>query len=69
MIVSKDDFPVYETLVPTLIKKSKYTDNNATENLDATSHLFEFILNAALDPVEEKQWYQPSMYFKHVDSY
>ena len=69
MIVSKDDFPIYETSIPQLVKNAKYGESKAKHNMDATSHLFEFILNASLDPIEEKQWHTPSMYFKNVDKY
>jgi hypothetical protein len=71
MIVSKDDFPVFELSIPGLVRGAKYqaTPENAKVNMDANPHLFEFILNAALDPVEERQWHTPSMYFKQVDKY
>jgi hypothetical protein len=37
--------------------------------MDANSQLFEFILNAALDPIEVLQWKNNSMYLKKVDNY
>ena len=31
--------------------------------------MFQFVLNAALDPIEQLQWQSPSLYLKCVDKY
>lgn len=40
MIVSKDDYPVFEYILPQLVKKKDYV------------HLHDFIVNASLDVVD-----------------
>ena len=67
MIVSKEDFPVFSTAINTLVKSNKYSAQHAKQNMDANSQLFEFILNAALDPIEVLQWKSNTMYLKKVD--
>jgi len=42
MIVTKNDFPVYDLPLDNLVRSSS-----------SSAHLYEFIMNAALDPVEE----------------
>jgi trafficking protein particle complex subunit 2 len=37
--------------------------------MGANSQLFEFIINAAIDPVESQQWKNNTMYLKNVDKY
>ena len=49
MIVSRDDYPVYEVKIDSLIKSNSQPEKQQ-------SHLFEFILNAALDPIDSLQW-------------
>ena len=69
MIVSKEDFPVYDVMVNTLVKSNQYGNQNAQQNMGGNSQLFEFILNAAMDPVEIFQWKNNNMYLKNVDKY
>ena len=58
MIVSRDDFPLFELKIDRLVKSSL-----ALQKQD----LYEFIINAALDPVDNMQWSTPNMYLKTVD--
>lgn len=44
MIVSKDDYPVFELTVGNLVKKKDYVQ------------LHEFIIHASLDVVDNTQW-------------
>mmetsp|Transcript_30197 Transcript_30197/g.21945 ORF Transcript_30197/g.21945 Transcript_30197/m.21945 type:complete len:86 (-) Transcript_30197:180-437(-) len=57
MIVSKDEFPVYELQLDALIRKREY------------SHLHELIMNASLDTTDLAMWSTPNMYLKTVDKY
>mmetsp|Transcript_76413 Transcript_76413/g.105727 ORF Transcript_76413/g.105727 Transcript_76413/m.105727 type:complete len:83 (+) Transcript_76413:19-267(+) len=57
MIVSKDEFPIYELQLDGLIRKREY------------SHLHELILNASLDCTDQIMWTTPNMYLKTVDKY
>ncbi len=62
MITTREhDFPVFELeLQQNLLR----TNQGAQANT-----MFQFILNAALDPVETIQWQQNSMYLKCVDKF
>jgi trafficking protein particle complex subunit 2 len=62
MIVTREnDFPVYELeLTAQLLKTNKAFQ---------AQPMFQFILNAALDPVEQIQWQNPYYYLKCVDKY
>lgn len=60
MIVSREDFPVYELPIESLVKSQSSTEKQ---------HLYEFILNAALDPVDTLQWQSNNMYLKQVDKF
>ncbi len=44
MIVSKDDYPIYDLSIESLIKKK--------DNI----HMHEFILHASLDVIDQIQW-------------
>ncbi len=60
MIVSRDDFPLFELKIDRLVKSQM-----ALQKAD----LYEFIINAALDPVDQMQWSTPNMYLKTVDRF
>lgn len=57
MIVSKDDYPVFEHILPHLVKKKEYV------------HLHDFIVNASLDVIDTVQWNSNHMYLKTIDKY
>lgn len=57
MIVTREnDFPVFELELPNNFLKSK--------DGDSCKPLFQFILNASLDPIESAQWTTNLMYLK-----
>ena len=60
MIVSRDDFSLYEKKIENLVKSSQGKSK---------SDLFEFIINASLDSVDQLQWSSSAMYLKTVDRY
>ena len=57
MIVSKEDFPVYELAVEGLVKKKDYVQ------------LHEFILHSSLDVIDSLQWTTSNMYLRTVDRF
>ena len=57
MIVSKDDFPVFELPIPSLSKKKDHV------------MLYDFILHSSLDSVEQFQWTTQNMYLKTIDRF
>ena len=57
MIVSKDDYPVFEYTLSHLVKHKDYVQ------------LHDFILNASLDVVDNVQWNSHYMYLKTVDKF
>ena len=57
MIVSKDDYPVFELNLPNLVKKKDYVQ------------LHDFILHASLDVVDIIQWNTNNMYLKQIDKF
>jgi hypothetical protein len=57
MIVSKDDYPVYELGIENLIKRKDQI------------YLHEFILHSSLDVIEQVQWNTNNMYLKTVDRF
>ena len=62
MIVTREnDFPVYELELNAQLLRT----NKAFQ----AQPMFQFILNAALDPVEQMQWQNPYYYLKCVDRY
>lgn len=62
MIVTREqDFPVFELELPQQFLKSSKGET--------FKHMFQFVLNAALDPVEQVQWTSGNMYLKCVDTY
>jgi trafficking protein particle complex subunit 2 len=61
MIVSREDFPVYELPIEKLIRQKEGSEDKA--------HLYEMVLHAALDPIDIIQWQTPSMYLKQVDRF
>ena len=91
MIVSKDEVPIYQRQFDSLIRTNSknhptnqknrealasYTHNPFTQ-LGPVQHEYDFILNAALDKVDELQWQpsasqhlgQASMFMRSVDKY
>lgn len=56
-IVSKDDFPVFELPLESLVKRKDYVQ------------LHDFILHASLDAVDSVQWNSNNMYLKTVDRF
>ena len=60
MIVSREDYPVYTLSIENIVKKETATDKQ---------HMYELVLNAALDPVDIIQWQSPNMYLKQVDKF
>ena len=60
MIVSRDDFPLFEMKIDNLVKSTQ-----ARQKAD----LYEFIINAALDSVDQMQWQTNAMYLKTVDRF
>ena len=60
MIVSRHDYPLFELEIPNLVKTTDSDKNKAQEKKD----LYEFVMNAALDPIDVKQWETPNMYLK-----
>ena len=60
MIVSRDDFPLYDKKIESLVK---------TSLAKSKSDLYEFIINASLDSVDQMQWSTSAMYLKTVDRY
>ena len=57
MIVSKEDFPVYELQIENLVKKKEYLQ------------MHEFILHSSLDNIDHIQWTTNNMYLKTVDRF
>ncbi len=57
MIVSKDDYPIYDLSIESLIKKK--------DNI----HMHEFILHASLDVIDQIQWQQNTFYMKTIDRF
>jgi len=57
MIVSKDDFPVFDLPLESLVKRKDYVQ------------LHDFILHASLDAIESMQWNSTNMYMKTVDRF
>ena len=60
MIVSREDFPLFELKIDNLVKSSQ-----ARSKAD----LYEFIINASLDSVDQMQWTTTAMYLKTVDKF
>ena len=50
MIVSRHDYPLFELEIPNLVKATDSDKNKAQEKKD----LYEFVMNAALDPIDVK---------------
>ena len=65
MIVSRHDYPLFELEIPNLVKTNEADPRKIQEKKD----LYEFVINAALDPIDVKQWESPNMYLKTVDKY
>lgn len=62
MIVTRErDYPVLELELPENLLK--------TQKSQELRPMFQFVLNAALDPVEQMQWQTNQMYLKCVDTY
>jgi hypothetical protein len=62
MIVTRErDYPVFELELPENFLK--------TTKSQELRPMFQFVLNAALDPVEQMQWQTNQMYLKCVDTY
>ena len=57
MIVSKEDFPLYELAIEGLTKRKDYVQ------------LHEFILHSSLDVIEHIQWTSPNMYLRTIDKF
>lgn len=57
MIVSKDDYPVFELSIDSLVKRKEYVQ------------LHEFILHSSLDIIDNIQWNSQNMYLKTVDRF
>ncbi len=57
MIVSKDDYPVFELTIDSLVKKKDYVQ------------LHDFILHSSLDVIDNIQWNSNNMYLKTVDKF
>ena len=57
MIVSKEDFPLYELSIEGLTKRKDYVQ------------LHEFILHSSLDVVEQLQWTSNNMYLRTIDKF
>ena len=60
MIVSRDDFPLFELKIDSLVKG---------QVARSKQEIYEFIINAALDSVDQMQWQQQAMYLKNVDKF
>lgn len=57
MIVSKDDYPVFELPIDNLVKRKDYVQ------------LHDFIMHASLDMIDQMQWSTNNMYLKTVDRF
>ena len=57
VIVSKEDFPLYELTIEGLTKRKDY------------AQLHEFILHSSLDVIEHLQWATPNMYLRTIDKF
>lgn len=60
MIVSREDFPVYDLHIDTLVRR---------ETAKEKYHLYELVLHAALDPIDSLQWTTNNMFLKQVDKF
>ena len=57
MIVSKDDYPIYDLPIEQLVKKKELV------------HMHEFILHSSLDVIDQIQWQQNTFYMKTIDKF
>ena len=57
MIVSKEDYPVFELPIENLVKRKDYVQ------------LHDFILHSSLDVIDNIQWNSNNMYLKTVDKF
>ncbi|XP_020085196.1 probable trafficking protein particle complex subunit 2 isoform X4 [Ananas comosus] len=57
VIVSRNDIPIYEAEVGSVLKKEE------------AAHLHQFILHAALDIVQDLAWTTSAMFLKSVDRF
>mmetsp|Transcript_2883 Transcript_2883/g.2706 ORF Transcript_2883/g.2706 Transcript_2883/m.2706 type:complete len:131 (-) Transcript_2883:39-431(-) len=57
MIVSKDDFPVFELPIGSIVRNKDHV------------YLYDFILHSSLDVVDNVQWATSNMYLKTIDKY
>ena len=57
MIVSKEDFPVFELTIDNLVKRKDYVS------------MHEFIIHSSLDVIDNIQWNSNNMYLKTVDRF
>ena len=59
MIVSRDDFPLFEMKIDSLVKNQN----------KVKPEQYEFIINGALDTIDQLQWQTKAMYLKPAEKF